>query len=113
VTRSFLADEHVRRPYVTELRANGYDVAWVDDAYEQGTTDRSHLRHSEESGRTVLTNDADFLRHHAAFDHGGIILYDDQTRSVGEFLRGVRRVERLVPTEELAGEVVWLDGWVD
>lgn len=93
MTLSFLADEHVRALSVTELRANGYDVAWVDDASEPGTSDRDHLRHSEDSGRTVLTSDADFGRQHAAFDHGGIVLYDDQPRSVGEFLRGVRRVE--------------------
>lgn len=40
---SFLADEHVKRVFVSELRANGYEVAWLDSGYETGTSDREHL----------------------------------------------------------------------
>jgi hypothetical protein len=29
-----LTDEHVNRVYITELRANGYDVARVDEDYD-------------------------------------------------------------------------------
>lgn len=46
MTFSFLADEHVKRVFVTDLRANGYDVAWVDADYDAGTTDIEHLEHS-------------------------------------------------------------------
>ena len=31
--------------------------------------------------------------------------------SVTEFVRAFKRVERVVPTDELAGNVVWLDSW--
>ena len=55
MTRSFLADEHVKRVFVTELRANGYDIAWVDADYESGTSDRAHLKQSGESNRAILS----------------------------------------------------------
>lgn len=113
MTLSFLADEHVKRVFVTELRANGYDVAWVDDAYEPGTPDRDHLRLSRDDGRVVLSNDADFTRLHGEYDHAGIILYDDQNVPVTDWMQGVKRIERFVPPNELAGNVIWLDDWTD
>jgi hypothetical protein len=62
------ADEHVRRRYVLALRETGYDVEWVDGAYEAGTLDTQHLSHSAAAGRTLFSNDADVARLHAAFD---------------------------------------------
>jgi len=108
----FLADEHVRRVFVTELRANGHDVSWNDGGYEQGTVDRTHLEQSAATNRVILTNDTDFARIHDEYDHGGIILYNDQNMPVTEFISGISRVERSLPKEELAGEIVWLDEWV-
>ena len=32
---------------------------------------------------------------------------------VTEFVRAFKQVERFVPTDELAGNVVWLDSWVE
>jgi predicted nuclease of predicted toxin-antitoxin system len=113
MTRSFLADEHVKRVFVTELRANGYDVAWVDADYESGTSDRAHLKQSGESNRAILSNDADFARLHGEYEHAGIVLYDDQNMSVTEFVKGIRLIERFVPAEELRGEIVWLDDWIE
>jgi predicted nuclease of predicted toxin-antitoxin system len=112
MTLSFLADEHVQRVFVTELRANGYDVAWVDEDYGQGTADPEHLEQSQGSGRVILSNDSDFARLHEEFDHAGCILYADQNVSVTEFIRGIKQVERFVPEEELRGNVVWLDNWL-
>lgn len=110
---SFLADEHVKRVFVTELRANGYDVAWIDSGYAMGTTDAEHLRRSAASGRVIVTNDADFLRQHHDYDHGGILIYDDQNLSVTEFVRAIRRIDRHLTEPDLAGDVVWLDGWIE
>lgn len=62
MTLSFLADEHVKRVFVTELRANGCDVAWCGGDYEPGTTDRAHLSRSRDEDRVILSNDADFAR---------------------------------------------------
>ena len=113
MTRSFLADEHVKRVFVTELRANGFDVLWVDGGYEPGAPDVDHLKRSAEEGLAILSNDTDFLTHHDAYDHGGVIIYDDQTISVSEFVRAIRRIDRYVSEAEAAGNVIWLDGWIE
>jgi len=112
MTLSFLADEHVKRVFVTELRANSYDVAWVED-YEAGTSDREHLERSQDSDRVILTNDADFTRLHSEYEHAGVVLYNDQNMSVTEFMQGIKLIERFVPPDELRGNLVWLDDWIE
>ena len=106
-----LADEHVRRTFVTELRAHGYDVHWSDKGYNSGTTDRAHLEQAVATNRVILSNDTDFARLHKEYDHCGIILYDDQNMPVTAFISGIKRIERFVPESELAGEILWLDDW--
>lgn len=113
MTFSFLADEHVKRVFITELRANSYDVVWVDADYEQGVSDSEHLERSQDSGRIILTNDSDFARLHDDFDHAGIVLYYDQNMSVTEFIQGIKRIERFVPEDELRDTIVWLDDWIE
>lgn len=56
MTISLLADEHVRRLYDVELRANGYTVAWVDGDYDPGTPDSVHLERAEADDLCIVTN---------------------------------------------------------
>lgn len=109
---SFLADEHVKRVYVTELRSNGYDVAVVDGDYAAGTPDADLLAESHSTNRILLSNDSDFAVLDAEYDHAGIILYDDQTMSVTDFIQGINTIERHVPTDEIQNEIFWLDEWM-
>lgn len=113
MTLAFLADEHVKRVLVTELRANGYDVVWVDGGFDPGTSDQEHLRRSRNDGRVILSNDADFARLHEDYDHAGVVLYDDQNMSISEWMTGIKRIDRFVPEDELAGSLVWIDDWID
>lgn len=113
MTFSFLADEHVPRVFIVELRSNGYDVASVGRDYEQGISDVEHLERSRQTGRIILSNDSDFTRVGDEYEHAGILLFDDQTMSVSAFVQGVRRVERFVPEDEFRGEIVWLDDWTE
>lgn len=73
----------------------------------------NHLERSQQTGRIILSNDADFVGLHDESDHGGIVLYDDQNDSVDEFIRGIELIERFVPEEELRGRLIWLDEWLD
>jgi uncharacterized protein with PIN domain len=113
MTWTVIADEHVKRVFVTELRAHGFDVEWIDTEYEAGTSDRAHLERSAETGAIILSNDSDFIRQHDEYEHAGIVLYADQNVSVTDFIRAFKRIERHVRASELAGNVVWLDGWVE
>lgn len=109
MTLSFLADEHVDRVFVIELRAQGHFVAWIDEEYEPGTPDHAHLERSAADDLVILSNDADFASVHDEYDHGGIVLYDDQNVSVTTFVAAIKRIERFVPRRELRGRLLWLD----
>lgn len=111
MTRSFRADEHVRRVYVKAMRETGYDVEWIDGAYDPGTPDTEHLERSERAGLVIISNDADFVRLHGDYDHAGVILYADQLLPIVAFIRGIRRIGRYDPDETLRGNIVWLDAW--
>lgn len=113
MTLAFLCDEHVKRVFVRELRANGYSVEWVSENYEAGRSDTEHLEYAVENGLVLLTNDTDFLRLHDDYRHSGLVVYDDQNVSVSEFMRGLKRIERFVPEPELEGALIWLDEWTD
>lgn len=112
MTVSLLADEHVKRVYVLELRANGYAVTWVDGGYEPGTPDSDHLERSATDDLVIVSNDADFARLHEEYEHAGVVLYSDQTVPVAAFVRGIKRIERFVPPDELRGNLIWLDEWI-
>ena len=79
----------------------------------EGRSDGDHLQQSVETGAILLTSDSDFVRQYDGYEDAGIVLYDDQNMAITEFVRAFKRVERFVPMEDLAGNVVWLDGWVE
>jgi len=106
MTFRVLADEHVKRVFVKELRANGFDVAWIDGGYDVGTADVEHMERSADAGRVIVSNDADFARLYESHDHAGVILYDEQNVPVTAFVRGVKRIERFVPPTELRGRLL-------
>lgn len=113
MTFAVLADEHVKRVFVTELRANGFDVAWVDADYPAGTPDVELVEVSKDTDRVIVSNDSDFTRLDRTHDHAGIILYEEQNLTAPEFIRGIKSVERFVPRAELRGRLVWLDEWIE
>ena len=61
----FYLDEHVARAVVRGLRQRGVDVLTVPEAATLGASDEEHLRLAKSEGRTVFTQDDDFLRLHA------------------------------------------------
>lgn len=113
MTLAFICDEHVKRVFIGELRANGYDVEWVSGDINAGRSDTDLLNYAVENDLVLLTNDSDFLRMHEEYAHPGLVMYDDQNLSVSEFIGGVNRIARFVPDAELAGTVIWLDEWTD
>lgn len=112
MTVRFLADEHVKRAFTTALRANGYDVATVNEDFDPGRSDAEHVERARESDRVIISNDSDFVVLHREYNHGGIVLYNDQTVAVPEFVQAIKRTERFVPESDLRGSLFWLDEWI-
>ena len=108
-----IADEHVPRVVVKELRANGFEVAWIDEGYELGKEDHDHVEESARTGAAIVTNDTDFLSIADQYDHAGVIMVTDQRMDVATFVRGMKRIARFVPAGSRSGVIIWLDEWVE
>lgn len=109
---SFLADEHVKRSYVTALRANGFEVIAVSEGNAVGQEDEDHLARSNTQGLVVLTNDDDFVRLGRENSHAGIVYYSSQSHEPGEFVTGVRRIEHYFEPKEMHNHIEWLENWL-
>lgn len=111
-TISLLADEHVRRAYVTALRSTGYDVLTVDQRFEYGGTDREIITGCRNDGRVVLTNDTDFVHLAVELDHAGVIMYQQYDHPPRSIVRAIGRIDRHLSTPEFENHVEWLENWL-
>jgi len=71
----------------------------------RGSSDEEHLARAAREGRTIFTQDADFLRMHASdHPHHGIV-YAPQQTPPGEIVRGLILIYEVLSPEEIAGRV--------
>ena len=105
----FYTDEHVARAVIRGLRNRGADVLTVPEAGLLGASDLEHVERARQEGRVVFTQDADFLRLHAAEDvlHAGIV-YARQGALVGDVIRGLMMIRQALTAEEMEGHVEFL-----
>jgi uncharacterized protein with PIN domain len=105
---SFYTDEHVAQAVVRGLRQRGVEVLTVAEAGLLGASDEQHLERARTKGRVLFTQDADFLRlHSAGVGHAGIV-YAPQGTSMGEIIRGLMTIHRLLETDDMVGHVEFL-----
>jgi hypothetical protein len=112
VQLSFLADEHVKRAYITALRANGFDVVAIAEGDSTGRKNQFHLTTSETRGLVILTNDDDFVRVGRETPHAGIIYYSRQDHEPGDFATAIRRIDHYFEPAEMNGHIEWLENWL-
>ena len=73
-----------------------------------GASDEEHLAFARREGRTVFTQDDDFLRLHAAgIEHAGIV-YTRQQTSIGEIIYGLMLVVELLEPADMSGHLEYL-----
>jgi hypothetical protein len=105
---SFYADEHVPKAVVAGLRQRGVDVLTVAEAGMLSAPDSEHLARAREEERVLVTQDADFLRLHAAgAEHWGIV-YAPQGPPIGEMIRGLMLICQALEAEDMDGRVEFL-----
>jgi predicted nuclease of predicted toxin-antitoxin system len=69
----FHLDEHISTSIAAGLRRRGVDVTTTAEAELMGADDEAQLAFAASQGRVMVTQDADFLRHHAkGTAHAGI-----------------------------------------
>lgn len=77
----FYMDEHVPTTVTRGLRMRGIDVLTAQETGLLAASDEAHLALATDQGRVLLTQDADFLRLHAAgIAHTGIVYAHQQTQ---------------------------------
>jgi Domain of unknown function (DUF5615) len=104
----FATDEHVPRAVIRGLRQRQVDVRTAAEASLLSATDEQHLDQAAAEGRVIFTQDADFLRLHAAgVAHAGIA-YAPQGMGVGEVIRGLMLIVQLVGADEMRGHLEYL-----
>lgn len=101
-------DEHVHPAVTAGLQRRGANVLTAQEVGLIDTPDADHLRFAKEQGRVIFTQDSDFLRLHAAgFDHAGIV-YVRQNTPVGQIVRGLMLIFRILAPEDMKNHVEFL-----
>jgi uncharacterized protein with PIN domain len=101
-------DEHISRAVARGLRARGADIVTVIEAGTRSATDEEHLERALGEGRTILTQDADFLRLHAAGAQHAGIFSAPPAASTRRILRGLLLALEVLDVEEMRGHVEFL-----
>lgn len=101
-------DEHVPKAVAEGLRRRGVDVVTVQEIGLQAADDQRHLERATQEGRVVVTQDADFLRLHAAgVSHRGIV-YAPQQTPVPHMLRSLMLIHDVLTPDDMVRHVEFL-----
>jgi uncharacterized protein with PIN domain len=88
----FYVDEHIPSAVVEGLRHRGVEVLTVSEAEMLGARDEEHLEFARKEDCVIVSHDDDFLRLVAeGRTHSGLV-YVPRERSIGEMVRGLRRL---------------------
>lgn len=105
----FHLDEHIPSAVAAGLRRRGIDVTRAAEVGMVGVKDEKQLSFATETGRMLVTQDADFLRlHQAGVPHAGIAYCIQGSLTVGEMLRRLVLIYDLMTDEEVQGRVEYL-----
>jgi predicted nuclease of predicted toxin-antitoxin system len=104
----YYTDEHVPRAVIRGLRQRGIDVLSVPEARMLGASDEEHLSFALDKGRVIFTQDDDFLRLAKVSEaHAGIV-YASQQTPIGEVIRGLVLIHRVLEAEDMLGQVEFI-----
>ena len=101
-------DEHVVPAVVNALRKQGLDILTAQEAQMLNAPDEEHLRFAISQGRSIFTQDADFLRLHARqIKHRGII-YTHQKTPTKQIIEGLILIHQALTEEEMQDHIEFL-----
>lgn len=101
-------DEHLPMPATRALRRRGIDVVRAQDVGLHPADDAVHLEYATRDGRVGMTQDADFLRLHAAGVHHAGIAYAPQQTPVGYLVRALTLLVDVLEPAEMVDHVEYL-----
>jgi predicted nuclease of predicted toxin-antitoxin system len=107
-TIRFHLDEHVAHAVADGLRRLGVDVTTTTDAGLVGASDVQQLAYAVAGGRVLFTEDRDFLALSATHEHPGLAYCDQNTRSIGQIVRGLQLIWEVYEPEEMRNRIEFL-----
>jgi predicted nuclease of predicted toxin-antitoxin system len=108
-TIRFHLDEHVASAVADGLRRRGIDVTTTADAGLLGAADTDLLAFTNSQGRVLFTNDDDFLKlHDQSVPHLGIVYCQQQSRSIGDIIRGLELIWEVLEPQEMHNRIQFL-----
>lgn len=108
-TIRFHLDEHVATAVAEGLRRLGIDVTTTPEAGLIGASDQAQLAHSVGQSRLLFTQDDDFLALASqGVEHPGLVYCKQQSRSVGQIVRGLELLWEVYEPEEMKNRVEFL-----
>jgi predicted nuclease of predicted toxin-antitoxin system len=108
-TIRFHLDEHCDLAIAEGLRRRAIDVTTTPEAGLLRASDEEQLDYARRENRVTFSEDADFLRMHAAgVEHAGIVYCHQQSRSVGEIIRGLVVIWEVLDPEDMRGRIEFL-----
>lgn len=108
-TIRFHLDESAPAAVAAALKQRGIDVTTPEDVGLVGATDREHLEFCRAQGRTIFTEDTDFLVFHQAGEHHpGIVYCHQQSRTIGEIVRSLALIWELCDSNEMANRLEYI-----
>lgn len=86
----FHTDEQVERAIAEALRRRNIDITTTPEVGLLGATDEKQLAFALVQERVIFTQDDDFLvLHQQGLEHYGIVYCHQNSRSIGEIVRGL------------------------
>ena len=108
-TIKFHLDENVPRAIADGLRRRGIDVTTTPEEGLISASDRSQLEFALTQNRIIFTQDADFLRlHQAGIKHAGIAFCPQNSKSIGEIIRGLVLIWELLEPKDMLEHIEYL-----
>jgi len=108
-TIRFHLDENGDPAVAEGLRRLGIDVTTTQEVRMLRASDEEHLEFARVGNRVIFTQDADFLRLHAAgVAHAGIAYCHQHSRSIGQIVHGLTLIWDTLDPEDMANKVEFL-----
>ncbi len=108
-TIRFHLDENCDDAVAAGLRRRAIDATTTPETGLLGASDEQQLEYALRENRVAFTQDADFLRlHGAGVKHAGIVYCHQQSRSVGEIIRGLVMIWELLEPDDMRNRVEFL-----
>lgn len=105
----FHLDQHVSSAVARGLRLRGIEVTTTADAGLQNASDLEHIAYALRESRVIVTQDQDFLRHHAqGVPHAGIVYAKQGVHSTGEIISFLELMHRCLESDEVRGKVEFM-----